>query len=422
MTSHQFAVEVRGLTKKFRIFNRPSDRIRDLFRLNRSKRKFTEFTAVKDLSFKIEKGKFIGVVGKNGSGKSTLLKILSGELSATQGEVSVHGAIALLQLGVGFNPELTGIENVRFAAKIMGFNSQEIESVTSKVADFAEIGDFMGRPVKTYSSGMYSRLSFATAINIDPDILVADEVLAVGDLRFSQKCLRKMREFRENGKTVILVSHDIAMVSNFCDEVLWIKDGQLFMQGETRDVLEHFKNYMYFDKLPTRFENLKSKVEKGLAGSWVEINSHVHHVIGTGDVILTKANFSNFNKGDVEPGQSCELLINFKCIKSTSNFKIGFVVSDRLGQVSLHLDNESAGLKITDLSPQTEHQLKFLFKWPPLNSGTYSLALGIQQADNEEVVFARAHEVFEIVVTRPREFGLQHGLVLISNATAEVMD
>src|ERR1700730_35329 len=251
----EIAIKVENVTKVFRIYDHPGDRLKEAFSLTRKKFR-TDFAALRNVSFEVKKGEFLGIVGKNGAGKSTLLRILSRELSPTSGTVVINGKVSLLQLGVGFDPELTGIENARFASKLLGYSDQQTERMMQDIISFADIGEFIHHPVRTYSSGMYSRLSFAVGINIDPDILIADEVLSVGDMRFSQKCLRKMREFKEQGKTVIFVSHDIQAVNLFCDSAMWIMEGEVFLCGSPKQVTTSFQNYMLYDKLPAEYHSV----------------------------------------------------------------------------------------------------------------------------------------------------------------------
>jgi len=197
MKSKELSIRVDGVTKDYRIYSTAVDRFRDALGLRAN---FKEFSALSDVSLKVNAGEFWGILGKNGSGKSTLLKIIAGQLQATKGSVICHGRIALLQLGIGFDPELTGLQNIK-QSRLLQYLTDDYEQIVDFVTDFSELGDFINYPVKTYSSGMYSRLAFATAIAGHPDVLIADEVLAVGDMNFSQKCLAKMREFKDQGKT-----------------------------------------------------------------------------------------------------------------------------------------------------------------------------------------------------------------------------
>src|SRR5213593_3964413 len=210
-------IRARHLSKKYQIYLRPWDKLVEILRLSRTQL-HQEFWALEDVSFEIEPGQTVGIIGQNGSGKSTLLQILAGIMRPTAGDCRVGGKVsALLELGSGFNPEFTGRENVFMNGAILGFDTREMQKRIDAIAHFAEIGDFMEQPVKTYSSGMFMRLAFAVAIHVDPDILLVDEALAVGDLVFQHRCMHRMNRLRENGKTILLVTHDLAAVTKLCD-------------------------------------------------------------------------------------------------------------------------------------------------------------------------------------------------------------
>lgn len=240
----KYSIEIQDVSKVYKIFNKPQDRLKQF--LSRDLKKYyQEFWALKNLGFKVARGKTVGIIGKNGSGKSTLLQIITGTLQPSEGDVKVEGRIsALLELGSGFNPEYTGRENVYMNGSIMGLSEKEIKSKMSQIEDFAEIGEFIDQPVKLYSSGMFVRLAFACAIHVDPDILIVDEALAVGDMQFQLKCIEKMKKFKEDGKTILFVSHDTYSIKNFCDEVIWLKDGQVFKQGDVLAITNEYEEFM----------------------------------------------------------------------------------------------------------------------------------------------------------------------------------
>ena len=213
MSSESHAIEVSGLTKSFPVYKRPHHRLMQMLSRHNKRRWFQEFTALRNVSFSIGRGETLGIVGRNGSGKSTLLQIICGTQSPTKGRVSVHGRVAaLLELGSGFNPEFTGRENVFLNGMVLGLTEDEVADRFQIIADFAEIGDFMERPVRTYSSGMYVRLAFAVAINVTPDILIVDEALSVGDEAFQRKCFARIEQIREQGATIVFVSHSASTV------------------------------------------------------------------------------------------------------------------------------------------------------------------------------------------------------------------
>ena len=217
------AIQVQHLTKMYKLYEKPSDRLKESLGLSR-KKKYREHYALRDVNFDIEEGECVGIIGTNGSGKSTILKIITGVLSPTEGEVKVNGRIsALLELGAGFNMEYTGLENIYLNGTMIGFTEEEIDARLDDILAFADIGDFVHQPVKMYSSGMFVRLAFAVAINIDPEILIVDEALSVGDVFFQAKCYHKFEEFKKQGKTILFVSHDLSSISKDCDKVVIFK-------------------------------------------------------------------------------------------------------------------------------------------------------------------------------------------------------
>lgn len=262
--SSNIAISVKNLSKNYQIYDQPLDRLKQT--IYRGKKKFyREFVALHDVSFNIKKGETIGIIGKNGSGKSTLLQIIAGTLMPSSGEINVYGRVAaLLELGSGFNPEFTGRENVYLNGAILGISKEEMENRIAAIEAFAEIGEFIDQPVKTYSSGMFVRLAFAVAINVDPDILIVDEALAVGDMRFQLKCIDKMKSFQKQGKTIIYVTHDIYSVKNFCTEVMWLMDGHIHLRGDVHMVVESYEDFMKFEKTEIEGTNIPQKVEKGI--------------------------------------------------------------------------------------------------------------------------------------------------------------
>ncbi|MBI2817106.1 MAG: ABC transporter ATP-binding protein [Acidobacteria bacterium] len=234
------AIQVRNVAKMYRLYPNPTARLKEMFTLNR-RPYHQEFWALDGISFDVERGGVFGVIGPNGSGKSTLLEIVTGTLEPTRGRVITHGRLAaLLSLGAGFNPEFTGRENVFLNGEIMGLSRQEIQKNFPHVERFAEIGKFMDRPVKTYSTGMYVRLAFAAAIHVEPEILVVDEVLAVGDAIFVNRCVRKFEELRERGLTVLLVTHDVSLVKLLCDRAMLLYRGRILAQGDPDDVVNRY--------------------------------------------------------------------------------------------------------------------------------------------------------------------------------------
>ena len=241
MPEMPIAVRVDRVSKQYRIYDRPADRLKETLTRGHWKA-HREFWALKDISFEIEAGTTTGIIGPNGSGKSTLLQIITGTLEPTHGNVSIEGRVAaLLELGAGFNPEFTGIENIFMNAALMGFSKAETEHLLPEIASFAEIGDFIYQPLKTYSSGMYIRLAFAAAIAVAPQILIIDEALAVGDAVFQHRCMRRIKEMQEKGTTILFVSHDPSAVRALCNRAILLNQGQKIAEGTPSDVLNRYQ-------------------------------------------------------------------------------------------------------------------------------------------------------------------------------------
>ena len=240
----QLAIDVRNVKKVYTLYDKPSDRMRDAFGLLK-KRPPKKHYALNGVDLQIHAGETVGIIGTNGSGKSTLLKIITGVLNPTEGQVKVEGRIsALLELGAGFNMEYNGIENVYLNGTMMGFSKKEIDEKLPAILEFADIGDYVNQPCKTYSSGMFVRLAFAVAINIEPEILIVDEALSVGDVFFQAKCYHKFEEFKKMGKTIVFVSHDLSSISKYCDRVYLLNKGTMLGEGSPKKMIDAYKRVL----------------------------------------------------------------------------------------------------------------------------------------------------------------------------------
>ncbi len=245
MTENEYAILLKDVSKVYKLYNKPKDRLFDAFGLLRGKRKPRPNHALDKVSLEIKKGETVGIIGTNGSGKSTILKIITGVLAETSGDVEINGRIsALLELGAGFNQQYTGIENVYLNGTMMGFTDEEIEAKLPEILEFADIGDYVYQPVKTYSSGMFVRLAFAVAINIDPEILIVDEALSVGDVFFQAKCYAKFEEFKRKGKTIVFVSHDLSSIAKYCDRVYLLNKGKMLGNGSPKEMIDLYKRVL----------------------------------------------------------------------------------------------------------------------------------------------------------------------------------
>ena len=239
-----FAIRVQDVTKLYKLYDKPSDRFKESLGLSK-KIKYREHYALHNLNFDVQKGECVGIIGTNGAGKSTILKIITGVLNPTSGNVEINGRIsALLELGTGFNMEYTGLENIYLNGTMIGFSRSEIDQKLDDILSFADIGDFIHQPVKTYSSGMFVRLAFAVAINIDPEILIVDEALSVGDVFFQAKCYKKFEDFKQQGKTILFVSHDLGSISKYCDRVVLLNKGQKLAEGKPKEMVDMYKKVL----------------------------------------------------------------------------------------------------------------------------------------------------------------------------------
>jgi lipopolysaccharide transport system ATP-binding protein len=279
------AICAEELSKCYHLYDRPADRLRQLL-WGRGHRYYREFWALREASFEVARGEVLGVVGRNGAGKSTLLQLVCGTLAPSSGAIAVNGRVtALLELGAGFNPEFSGRENVYLAASIMGLSTAEVEARFEQIVDFSGIRDFIEQPVKTYSSGMYVRLAFSVATNVDPDVLVIDEALSVGDGEFARKSFDRIMDFKKAGKTILFCSHSLYQVEAICSRALWLDRGQIRAQGAAAEVVRAYNDYLPAPAAPKRAE-LQIETERSaarakgvahLSGIKVTVDGHTGH-------------------------------------------------------------------------------------------------------------------------------------------------
>lgn len=385
MKINDIVIDIRNVSKKYKIYTSPKDRLKEAFGLEV---KYKEYKALDSVSLQINKGEFWGILGKNGSGKSTLLKIIAGQLSATSGEIITLGNVALLQLGLGFDPELTGIENIKYSRMAQNLISDH-EEIVDFVKEFSELGDFINYPVKTYSSGMYSRLAFATAIAGNPDILIADEVLSVGDISFTQKCLAKMREFKNAGKTVVLVTHDINSVKTFCEKAAWVDSGILLSYGDAKSVSEDFRSYMLHGKVPgdnaTKEDILSKKIQFNIEEFWTIPNKN-RHTVKSNKIEIIKYRFFNTENqlalSELYAGQIIEFQIVFKVKELLEIHSFGLTIHNRHGMIAIHINSEFFDQEVEKFKAETLNIAKFKFEIPYMAADDYSITLGCSEGSD----------------------------------------
>lgn len=366
------AVQVEGLSKLYKLYDNPMDRLKESLSLSK-KVYFKEHYALKNISFTVQRGDAVGILGKNGSGKSTLLKILTGVLNQTEGNKIINGKVsAILELGAGFNPEYTGIDNVYLNGTMMGYTKEEMNERLPRIIEFADIGEFINQPVKTYSSGMFARLAFAVAINVEPDILIVDEALAVGDTRFQIKCIEKMKSLKENNTTILFVSHAIEQVKRFCNKALWIDQGEVKQQGLASEICDLYESFMRNGKVETKVVETKKK----------ELDD-TQPVVRPSKEILASIVDVQINKQEIHTFDSLEVSVTYEIYEQEiEGFLLGVAIytPDRkyIFGPNTHLD------KIVVPNTNGRHQVIYKIDKMSLLGGVYNIDVGI--FNNEGIV------------------------------------
>ena len=422
--AEDIAISVNDVSKMYKLYDNPMDRLKESLGLSR-KKKYKEHYALNHVSFQVHKGETVGIIGTNGSGKSTILKNITGVLSPTGGEVSVNGRIsALLELGAGFNGEYSGLENVYLNGSMIGFSREEIDAKLQSILDFADIGEFIHQPVKTYSSGMFVRLAFAVAINIDPEILIVDEALSVGDVFFQAKCYRKFEEFKEMGKTILFVSHDLSSIGKYCDRVVLLNKGEKLAEGGAKEMVNLYRRVLvnqYDDAdLEEGAENAEAgqdgQLTDGTAGENVSKKEHA----GGGRAMKDSL---NLNPKVLEYGSKLGEIVDFairddtgmitNVIEKGKEFSVQMKVrfqADVNDPIFAFTLKDLKGTEITGTNTMYEHTpvkpqkagdvREITFKQiMPLEAGEYMLCLGCTgYKDGDFTVFHRLYDVCNLTV------------------------
>ena len=362
-------IEVKNVVKTYKLYNKSTDRLKEALSLSKKKH-HQEFNALKGISFDVNQGDALGILGKNGSGKSTLLKMITGVLTPSAGQIEVRGKIAaILELGAGFNPEYTGRENVYLNGLMMGYTREEMEPRMASIIDFADIGEFIDQPVKVYSSGMFARLAFAVSINVDPDILIVDEALAVGDIRFQTKCIDKMKELKSKGTTILFVSHAVEQVKRFCNKAVWIKDGQVQVLGEASEVVDEYEDFM---KNYTEDHIQKRETQVHVQDEEPEND----FVLPENPDVLAFITEVRINKEDFRTHERLEVEIDYDIYEPE--------ISDLLLGVAIYTPNReyifgpNTFLEKVEI-PKTrgKHRMKYVIPRLPLLGGTFCIDVGL---------------------------------------------
>jgi lipopolysaccharide transport system ATP-binding protein len=426
-------ISVDRVGKAYHMYERPSHRLWQAM-LGKRKSFYKDFWALRDVSFQVRRGETVGIVGRNGSGKSTLLQMIAGTLTPTKGSVQVRGRVAaLLELGSGFNPEFTGRENVYLNAAILGLQRDQVEARLDSVLAFADIGEFIDQPVRSYSSGMAVRLAFAVIVHVDADVLIIDEALSVGDAFFAQKCMRFLREFQKTG-TLLFVSHDAAAVTNLCERAIWLDGGRVRLGGTSQEVMEAYMTEQHVSlrhDLGERVEvKKKARVSMGelpdfRAEEFREAGirnrialfefdpEHVGTEFGAQGARIEHVEFQDANgkpQSVFEGGEVVRLVVTVRLITVLDNLIVGFYVKDRLGQ-RLFGDNTYFAYRNTPLSGPEGARLSagFTFRMPVMPSGSYMVDVAVASGDQND--HTQQHWVHDALEFRAMDETMRHGLV-----------
>ena len=378
-------VNLRQVSKKYRIYQRPSHKFLELF-LGERKRLHREFWALRGIDLEVAAGTTLGIVGRNGSGKSTLLQLLAGIHRQTSGDLFVRGTVsALLELGSGFNPEFTGRENMIMAGAVMGFTKRQMEDRQDDILEFAQIGEFVDQPVKVYSTGMFMRLAFSVAVHVDPDILLVDEALAVGDLIFQHRCIQRIRHLRGLGKTILFVSHDLQAITQFCDRAILLERGRMLEDGSPERVVQRYQALVAARQAGQEGERLQWSGE-GEDGRLQIVRGvpHEHNRYGEGGarimgVLLHSSDGRVLNQAQI--GEEVHLLISARILTDLETPIVGFTVRDRMGVEITSSNTSYAGLDLPPARNGDVLTVSFRFRVPELRPGSYSISPAVARGN-----------------------------------------
>ena len=403
----EIAIKVDNVSKIYKLYDKPMDRLKEALGLTKNKM-YREHYALNNVSFDVHKGETVGIIGTNGSGKSTILKIITGVLNPSMGNVGINGRIsALLELGAGFNMEYTGIENVYLNGTMIGFSREEIDAKLQDILDFADIGDFVNQPVKTYSSGMFVRLAFAGAINIDPEILIVDEALSVGDVFFQAKCYKKFEDFKKQGKTILFVSHDLGSISKYCDRVVLLNKGVKLAEGEPKAMVDLYKkvlvNQLDDGQQETEKQEESKAVEIKAQSVWKNSLTLNPNLLEYGDGQATIIDYAIAdNHGNItnaiEKGKTFQVKLRVRFQNIIQDPIFAFTIKNIQGT---EITGTNTMYEKVNIDVEHEGEIKEITFEQDMNlqGGEYLLSLGCTgYAQNDFTVYHRLYDVCNITV------------------------
>ena len=423
--SSEIALKVENISKCFEMYEKPVHRLFQTVCMG-YKKFYREFWALKNVSFEVKKGECVGVIGRNGAGKSTLLQIITGTLLASSGRVETHGRIAaLLELGSGFNPDFTGRDNVYMNAAVLGLSKKEIDQKYQEIVDFADIGDFINQPVKTYSSGMMIRLAFSVQIAVNPDILVVDEALSVGDIFFQQKCLRKIQHIVDAGTTVLFVTHDMGTLQRFCTRAVYLKNGNVAAIGRVVDIVEKYQNdttstcrdhFVFANQGNSEVQNTEISLYREIP----DFLKHASEVSGNGDVEFTALDVFSEQGEPINqciPQQKIKVVLSMKIIRDIpSGSAAGLLCTNKDGIPMFGVNTDCYRFFCPEMKVGERLTLSWIFKMP-LNPGLYFFSLGLKPAPLSSFFYSRVFSVIAFtVIPPPNEKNLNTGYANIPHA------
>jgi lipopolysaccharide transport system ATP-binding protein len=399
----EVAISLKNVSKAYKRYARPVDRLKEILLPGNSY--VQEFWALQDINLEVKTGETLGIIGQNGSGKSTLLQIIAGTLTPTTGEVWVNGRVsALLELGSGFNPEFTGRQNVFFNGRILGLSQEEIADKFDDIAAFAEIGDFIDQPVKTYSSGMVVRLAFAVVANTEPKILIVDEALAVGDAKFQARCMKRIRQLKEQGVTILFVSHDSSSVKMLCQRTALMNHGRILELGNPKDVVNHYIALLSSDHAQIDAEELtNNSSEDNFINADQDglLHRHGNKLAVINSVKLTKIDGSEI-KTKLETGTVFNLVVSMEAKAELSDLVIGISIRNLMGVVVYGTNTQLMNIKFPRIN--NKQQVTANFQMPcDLNRGTYTVTVGIHSEEGLSYDWIDELVVFEVINSKQCE-------------------
>lgn len=407
-------IDVKNVVKTYKLYNKPTDRLKESLIKNSCYHR--DFNAVNNISFSVKKGETVGIIGKNGAGKSTLLKMITGVLAPTSGSINLSGTVsALLELGTGFDAERSGIDNIYLNGRINGLSRQEIENSLEEIMNFADIGDFIYQPIKTYSSGMLVRLAFATAINVNPEILIVDEALSVGDVRFQQKCYRKIREFKEKG-TVLFVSHDTGAITSFCDRVIWLDEGKIYKSGEPMEIIEEYLTFMRYeiksdDLTLERERGEESAIKEEQNEALPDENNTCVLEFGNRAANFTRITLLNENDCLISQVRSRQVIVIKMEIEVQREIEypiLGFNIKDMLGNELVVTNTFFEKINLPVLKKGIKYCFEWKFRFPSFHAGDYPMDIALAEGtyqNHEQIHFVTDALILRCVDNRMYQEG-----------------